>query len=73
MSIVTRGLSLSRPSSSLVRRFLTDVLRRRDLWRSRRALAALDPERLDDIGLSPADAAREARRGIWDAPRNWRD
>ncbi len=42
------------------------------LWRSRRALAALDRAALEDIGLSAGDAQREARRPIWDVPTHWR-
>ncbi len=47
------------------------VLRLLTVWRSRRALAALSPEQLRDIGISRTDAAAEARR--WDAPDNWRN
>ncbi len=42
-------------------------------WRSRRALGELTAAQLDDIGLTAQEAACEARRGIWDAPANWRD
>ncbi len=41
-------------------------------WRQRRSLAALDAHRLEDLGISPADALREAGRPIWDVPANWR-
>ena len=34
--------------------------------RSRRALSALNDDELKDIGLSRADAYREARRPFWD-------
>ncbi|MEM9049437.1 MAG: DUF1127 domain-containing protein [Pseudomonadota bacterium] len=34
--------------------------------RSRRALAALAPHQLDDIGISREAARREARRPFWD-------
>ena len=42
------------------------------LWKSRRDLAALDDRALADIGVSSADAAREARLSVWDVPANWR-
>ena len=42
------------------------------LWRQRRALAQLDAHRLDDIGLTRAEAQAEAARPIWDAPAHWR-
>lgn len=39
--------------------------------RTRRALAKLEPHELADIGLSAAQAQREAKRSIWDAPQSW--
>ena len=61
-------LSCARPLS------LRDLLMHRlALWRSRRALADLTADQLCDVGLSAKAAAHEARRGIWDAPANWRD
>jgi len=39
----------------------------------RRALASLEPQLLDDIGVSRAQATREARRPFWDAPQHWRN
>lgn len=35
-------------------------------YRSRRALLELDEHLLKDIGISRADAEREARRSFWD-------
>ena len=46
---------------------------RLDLWRSRRALAKLDHQALEDIGVSCEDAQKEARRFIWDAPASWKN
>jgi len=42
------------------------------VWRSRRALAALDDAALADIGLSRFEAAAEANRPFWDVPQTWR-
>lgn len=42
-----------------------------DLWRSRQALSRLDPNALEDIGLSRRDAQTEAARPVWDVPANW--
>lgn len=42
------------------------------VWRSRRALAALDAAALNDIGLSYKDAQTEAKRPLWDVPQSWR-
>lgn len=43
--------------------------RRLSIWRrnavTRRALAALPSERLADLGLSEAEAAREGRKWFW--------
>ncbi|WP_281857829.1 DUF1127 domain-containing protein [Litoreibacter halocynthiae] len=43
-----------------------------DLYRQRRALAALDDSRLADIGLSRLEADAEASRPVWDAPAYWK-
>jgi uncharacterized protein YjiS (DUF1127 family) len=43
-----------------------------NVWRSRRALVALDDAALNDIGLSRADAVNEANRPFWDVPNTWR-
>jgi len=40
------------------------------VYRERRALLALSDHALKDIGLSRADAYREASRPIWDLPEN---
>jgi len=42
------------------------------IWRQRRALAALDAGRLDDLGIGPAAATEEAARPVWDVPGHWR-
>jgi uncharacterized protein YjiS (DUF1127 family) len=39
------------------------------VWRQRRALAALDPARLADLGLTEAQVLRESSRPVWDLPR----
>ena len=42
-----------------------------EVWRQRRALARLDPERLADLGLTEREAHLESSRPFWDAPGNW--
>lgn len=39
--------------------------------RTRTRLALLDDRLLKDIGLTREEAAREAARCSWDAPRHW--
>ena len=41
------------------------------LSRSRQALAELDARALADIGVTEAEARREATRPVWDVPVNW--
>lgn len=43
------------------------------VWRQRRCLAQLDASRLEDIGVTAREAAREAARSVWDVPVFWRD
>jgi uncharacterized protein YjiS (DUF1127 family) len=47
-------------------RAVTTLLRWHELARQRRALLRLDDHMLKDIGLSRADALREADRPFWD-------
>ena len=54
---------------------LTTVLRQFS-WlikvsKSRLALARLDPDRLENIGISRIEADQETKRYFWDAPANW--
>lgn len=43
------------------------------VWRTRRALEGLSGAQLEDVGVTQAEADREARRAVWDVPANWRD
>lgn len=42
------------------------------LWRQRQQLRHLDARALEDMGITPEAARREAARPAWDVPRNWR-
>lgn len=65
---LTRLFPLSRPAGlGLFARFQAA----RALHRSRRALANLETHHLNDIGITAAEARREAGRTSWDAPQNW--
>lgn len=48
---------------------LNQFARALDVWRQRRALERLDEAALRDIGLTPDDVRREARRPLWSLPR----
>lgn len=62
----------ARPSAGIAPRHAFAALREMIATaRSRRQLAALSEQRLADLGLTPAEAAREAQRPFWDAPRAW--
>ncbi|GAA6189124.1 DUF1127 domain-containing protein [Litorivita sp. NS0012-18] len=72
------AFSLSLPRSSASARaeakpaIVSRIARAMALHRQRRQLAALDSAALRDMGLTPADVAREARRSVWNAPEGWR-
>jgi uncharacterized protein YjiS (DUF1127 family) len=57
-------LALPRPGRWLERRLA--------LRRQRNRLLDLDARMLDDIGVTPSEAMREARRLMWDVPDRWR-
>ena len=54
---------------------LPDLLSRLADWRALRrqriALSRLDDHRLRDLGITRAEAEREAARPMWDAPGHW--
>lgn len=70
ISVRSRSSSAGRMTvRSLVDRLVGAVLRLEDMLekrRSRLALYELSDEQLKDIGISRADAYREARRPFWD-------
>lgn len=39
--------------------------------KQRRALAEMDMDRLDDIGISQSEAHEEAGKPFWDVPSHW--
>ena len=41
------------------------------MWRHRRELSDLPPDRLRDLGLSKEDVRAEVQKPIWNAPDNW--
>jgi uncharacterized protein YjiS (DUF1127 family) len=67
--ILATPLHLSRP---VLGRLLARIAHCRAVAAERRRLAALDADRLADLGLTRDQAAGEAARGFWDAPAHWR-
>ena len=67
MTDFTCSAALSRPAHRK-----TGLMGYINLYRQRRALAALDDTRLADLGLSRRDAEVEASRPVWDAPAHWK-
>ena len=61
-----RRRSLVQQLARLAEQAITTLLRWQELARERRALLRLDDHMLKDIGLSRADAMREAERPFWD-------
>jgi uncharacterized protein YjiS (DUF1127 family) len=61
--------TVSRPGyrPSLMSRILSAL----SLHRQRNRLAKLDDAQLDDIGITRAQANKEAARPFWDAPDHW--
>jgi uncharacterized protein YjiS (DUF1127 family) len=58
---------LGRARPGLLRRlFAMDAV-----WRQRLALSELDPDLLNDIGVTAAEARREAAKPVWDVPSRW--
>jgi len=41
------------------------------VWKQRRALAGMPPERLEDLGISRQEAQIESARRLWDVPDHW--
>ena len=41
------------------------------IYHERQRLAGLTDRQLHDIGVSRDEAAREAKRPVWDAPERW--
>ncbi len=54
------------------RAFLKTLRHHLAVWQQRRALRQLDDTRLQDLGLTRAEAEAEAKRPFWDAPETWR-
>jgi len=68
MTLINTTPITRRPRAS----FFGTLMQLAAISRQRKALARLDDAALDDIGVSRAEADREASRPIWDAPETWR-
>ena len=66
-SLTLRSTACTPPTPSLLSRFT----QARTVARQRKVLANLEDHILDDIGISRAQATREAARPAWDVPSHW--
>ena len=68
---MTTAAIVTAPAAGIGKAFgrLSDMIA---LSRQRSELAALDAERLADLGLTCKEAKAEARRKPWDVPAHWR-
>lgn len=64
LALASRRAAARTPRPGLLAR----VGRAAATWRQRRQLAALDAHLLNDLGISAAEAQREAARPFWDLP-----
>jgi uncharacterized protein YjiS (DUF1127 family) len=62
-----------RPTSLRKANYIMHLRSAMALRRERRELRLLDDHLLRDIGLTRAEADKEAARPVWDAPNNWRN
>ena len=51
--------------------FLARLVTLHAIRKERQTLSNLDPKLLKDIGITPEQAEKEAKRSIWDAPERW--
>lgn len=66
-----RSLNAALSHNAMGPALLARIINMVSLHRQRRKLATLDDALLSDIGISRADALREAARPFWDAPTHW--
>lgn len=68
------SIALPRFAAKSARRapsLLARVMAAHSVARQRKALSELSDAQLADIGLTRAEADREAARPAWDAPQHW--
>lgn len=74
MTLRSSSFDIARPAAPRRKAsFLARVMALAGLRRQRLALGRLDDHMLRDIGVSRAEARREAERPVWDAPVHWCD
>ncbi|SLN58484.1 hypothetical protein AQS8620_02595 [Aquimixticola soesokkakensis] len=75
MSALIQRLSLSgrsiRFSSLSLKGLWSALAQMQAVSRQRKALADLDPDLLDDIGVTASEARIEAQRPAWDVRASW--
>jgi uncharacterized protein YjiS (DUF1127 family) len=68
IQVKTAGLYASQPRQAGAWSWLQAALANR---RSRNDLRSLEAHLLEDVGVSDADAQKEAKRPVWDVPGHW--
>ncbi|XXK35686.1 DUF1127 domain-containing protein [Rhodobacteraceae bacterium nBUS_22] len=71
MAISIRAARFAPQFKISISTIILNVLNRIKMQSSRHRLSQLDAKALRDIGLSQAEANREAQKPIWDAPNHW--
>ena len=71
-TLATKSSTLGPCCAPAQRSFIATLRETHAHWRSRRALMGLTAQQLEDVGITPEQAEREANRPFWDAPAHWR-
>jgi len=66
--ISSTGYRAHKPSRSILEHAISMM----SLYRQRRALKRLDASALADMGITAEEAAQEAARPLWNAPRHFK-
>ena len=71
MRLLARSLFHPQPRSASPR-LLTRAIAANAVWREHKILREMEADRLEDLGLTRAEAQAEATKSLWDVPSHWR-